>query len=138
MGGDRNLHAAAGLAAVVDDVFHPDNFAVIAFQELIPVNAEGVASAGIGVVRHIALAGEEVGTAIAIEIDHGHGVGLRPGFIDRVFCPLMIGALLQPKEAVVMRGSRDEIVPAIAIDVVGINEAGAGSEIVFGMPSPLA
>src|SRR5688572_28495222 len=72
-----NLHAAADLAPVGDHVADPFRPTLGIRPELIPVEAERLLFAGIlAVVRHEALAGDEVGAAVRIEIDQRRGVRL--------------------------------------------------------------
>src|SRR4029450_3197831 len=79
---DRDLHPAAHPAAEVDDVAHPLESGGTASRRsarpvLEPIDAERFAFAWIvAVVRHEALAGDEVQLLVAIEIDQRRGMAL--------------------------------------------------------------
>src|SRR5262249_39840853 len=61
----------------------------------------------------------------------------RPRVVNDVLHPAMIGSLFHPKDAIVVRGARDEVIPSIAVDVQHIDKAGR-AEIKLRMPRPLA
>jgi hypothetical protein len=137
------LDAAAHAATVVDDVSNPLDAAVAGaaigsgggwnFAPLVPVEADGIAGAGIGaVVSEVALAGDQVGLTVSVDIDELGGVGLRPGAVDDVLEPLSVGGLLVPREAVVMGHTGEHVFAAVAVDVEQVHEAELGAAGVAG------
>ncbi len=86
---------------------------------------------------HPALAGDDVLFAVAVEVSEGNGVDLGPGVVDHVFDPLSVGALFHPEEAVVVGVAEHEVISAIVIDVVDVDEADVDLHIPVGMPFPI-
>src|ERR1035438_10591966 len=75
--------------------------------------------------------------AVAVQSDQREGVRLRPAFVDDVLGPMAVGALLQPEDAVIVGHGSDDVVAAVAVHVVGVNETGV-AEGEIGMPLPRA
>src|ERR1039458_1548677 len=50
---------------------------------------------------------------------------------------MAVGALLQPEDAVIVGHGSDDVVAAVAVHVVGVNETGV-AEVEIGMPLPRA
>ena len=74
----------------------------------VPVQPERLALAGIAaVVRHEALAGDEIEPSVAVQIHERRGVALRPGVVDRCAASTAVVALLEPEHAVVVAGRGD-------------------------------
>ena len=135
--GNHDLHARAGARAVVDDMFRPLDFVVLVAEVFVPVDTERFALAGVAsVVGHEALASDEIHLAVAIQIDHRDGVRLGPGVIDDVLLPGVIGHLLHPEQAVVVRETSNQVGAAIAVHVKDVDEAGL-IEIEFGVEGPI-
>ena len=55
------------------------------------------------VVRHETLAGKNLFLAVSVQVHQADGMWLRPRVIDHVLYPGVVGTLLQPEKAVVMR-----------------------------------
>ncbi len=104
---------------------------------LIPIDSQRFAlSRIVAVMRHEALAGEDVEFAIAIQIDERGCVGLRPGIVDQSLGPLIIRALFEPHDSVIMGIGGNDVISAIAIHVGDIHKA-EGSAAECRMKSPL-
>src|ERR1022692_2959145 len=119
-----NLHAAAHPAAVNDNVANPLDGAFGVLAVLIPIDAERFALAGVvAVVGHVALAGDQVLLAIAVEIHQHRGVRLRPCVVDDMVQPFSVGRLLEPHQAVIVSATGEHVHPAVLVDIDGVHEA---------------
>ena len=117
-----------------------------ALQSVI-VEAQGAVLVGIGpVVRHEAFAGNQLGDSVAIDVGQDQGVGLRPGVVDDVLFPgdlRSVADLLVPEDAVTVGGTANDVVQAVAVDVIDPDLGGVLDLAVLaaegqGMLDPLA
>src|ERR1035438_9500912 len=72
-------------------------------------------------MSHEALAGDQLGHTAAVEVGQHEAVGLRPGLIYEVLPEgdlVSVADLLVPEDAVAMRGGGDDVVEAIAVDII--------------------
>src|SRR6476619_4277340 len=119
----RDLHPSAHAAAIVDDMFDPLAGLACRRDIFIPIDAQRLLFAGIAaVVGHEALAGDDVLTAVAVQIDKRGGVRLGPRGVDRPSSPLAVPALFEPEQAVVVPGTGNDVVPAVTVDVEDVHE----------------
>src|SRR5688572_5337376 len=127
---DRNLHPAAHTPAEINQVSDPFHLSGVAARHgtvFIPVDSERLTFAGIrSVVRHEALARDQIQAAIAVDIDERRRVSLRPCIVDDPLRPLAVGTLLEPEDAEVMTRCGHDVVPAVAVDVEYVEEAELG------------
>jgi len=84
--------------------------------------------------------GQQLGLAVAVEIDHLQCVNLGVGFVDGVAKPMAVCAgtlLLQPVESIAVALTVDDVHFAVIIDVIANDGKSSVTEIPVRVPLPL-
>ena len=87
----------------------------------------------------ISLSSEELGDAIAVDIDQGKRMRLRKRFVNSVTCPLTMRfgtSLFEPVQAIAMALAVDEIKLAVVVDVVAEDGEAGVAKVPVGVPIP--
>ena len=148
---DYKLSSYTG--GVIDEVGFEVGGAVVVTHELEPIDHRRGIGAGIlaGTVGPVAFAGDDVFQAVAVHVDEFDGVGLGEldaanegvgltgddGVIDPGGCAVGGPFLFEPTETVFVGvDAGDDVVEAIAVDVVGIHLSAAFGAECGGMEFP--
>src|SRR5579862_1729376 len=104
-----------------------------ACRQRVGVDDEGIVGAGVvSVVAAVALAGDELGRAVAVDVGEKDGVGLREGFVDGVAYPeglVSRAGLFEPVESIAVALAVDQVHLAVVVDVVAENGEAGVAEI---------
>ena len=105
--------------------------------DLVGVDDDGIVGAGVVAgMAAVALAGDELGLAIAVDVGELKCVGLGEGLVDGVALKFMVGGLFEPVEAVTVALAVDDVGAAVVVDVVGEDWEACVSEMPVGVPLP--